>query len=559
MKKDNNNENDKFNNNYNLNFVNNNSNRYNNNENFFYQSLNNNSNNIQNYYNNQNLNAFNNTNNYFNYYNFINNNSLNNSHFNKIQINSTLPDKTTKTKNTQKRNNYIPKNLLANQFQGQNKNSFQKNINMNNISQNYYIPDPNLYYNNMLLSEHKGNFESQNSNNNNNSLIDINFKNIINDIKNNENEDSEKINIFKPFTYMFDANIEDVKEVFTDNLFFKNDCPSSIIDNVKFTKQSFLDLGNVISFRWKNFFILELETTKIFYSKTYMSYTLTLINLKPFNIGNLEMTFKYYYNTCESKTLFIIEYFLDKGILSEVFREEFLEIDMNEICKSCENILNQRKKERIHTSSVFFKVNKEYAMNFIMNFNKNKYINYDNNMNEYDLENLYKDEIEINNSENNELIDYQEKNSFKIGDSILIKKSKNKILGKLFIEDLKNEKDKTEIIIAFENLNNDKNNEGSNEKNKDNKNIEIINQRISLSFRAISKNLCFFEFKHIWHYNLSDEKVKNLNILKNASLMLFEKEFELQNNENLKNKKIKERKKSIDRLNFFNLLCPLKK
>ena len=141
----------------------------------------------------------------------------------------------------------------------------------------------------MLLSEHKGSFESQNSNNNNNSLIDINFRNIINDIKNNENEDSEKINIFN-------ANIEDVKEVFTDNLFFKNDCPSSIIDNVKFTKQSFLDLGNVISFRWKNFFILELETTKIFYSKTYMSYTLTLINLKPFNIGNLEMT--YYFSRC---------------------------------------------------------------------------------------------------------------------------------------------------------------------------------------------------------------------------------------------------------------------
>ena len=567
MKKENKIENEKINNQYNLNFINNNSNRYNNNENFYYQSLNNNPNIGQNYLNNQNnINDFNNANNYFNYYNFLNNNSniinnslnnYNNSNIKHIDKEIILPEKTSKNKNTPKRNNYIPKNLLTNLSQAQNKNIFPKDKNVNN-SQNYFSSIPNLYHNNMLLSEHKNSFESQNSNNN--SLIDTNFKNIINDIKNNENEDADKNNLFKPFTYIFNANIEDVKEVFTDNLFFKNHCPESIIDNVKFTTKSFVDEGNVISLRWKKFYTLELKTTKTFYSKTYIYYKLNLINLKPFNIGNLEMTFKYYYNTCQSKTLFIIEYVLDKGILSEVFKEEFLDFDMNQICKSCEKIINEREKERMHISSVFFNANKEYAMNFIMNFNKNKYINYNNNMSEYDLENLNKEQEEINNSEKNDkIMDISEKPVFKLGDSILIKKSKDNILGKLFIEDIKNENDKTEIIISFENLNNDETNEENKEQRKEKERIEIINQKISLTFRQISKNLSFFEFKHIWHIHLSEEKIRYLNILKNASLMQFEREFECKNNDNLKNKTNKERKKAKERLNFFNLVCPLKK
>ena len=176
-----------------------------------------------------------------------------------------------------------------------------------------------------------------------NNEIDNNYRNIIKDISvnSNENENNKKNNdviLFKASTEKFDINLNDVKEILTDNLFFKNMCPTSIIDNVQFTLNNFSDKkGNIISFRWKEFYILEFIYKKTFFNKNYAYYTLKLINLKPLNIRNLEMTFKYYYNTCENNTLFIIEYFLDKGILTKVFKEEFLDIDERNMKKLSKN------------------------------------------------------------------------------------------------------------------------------------------------------------------------------------------------------------------------------
>jgi hypothetical protein len=224
--------------------------------------------------------------------------------------NSEIKEKSLKTKNNSKRINYIPKNLITLQNQAYSQRILNKNIYIPN--QDPYMSLPNTYYNSILSTEHKNSLDSQNSNdknsfNYNNSPIYDNDKNIINV---NDNEDNEKI--LKAFSYTFDANINEVKELLTNQLFFRNECPSSIIDNVQFTINNFSDtVGNIISFRWKKFYTLQLMCTKTFSSKNSISYTLTLINLRPVNIGSLEMNFKYYYNTCQNNTLFINEYLLD--------------------------------------------------------------------------------------------------------------------------------------------------------------------------------------------------------------------------------------------------------
>ena len=445
-----------------------------------------------------------------------------------------------------------------------------------------------MYYNNILSSGHKNSFDSQNSNKRNNTNnyynnnspneIDNNFSNIINDInvKSNENEDSDKNNnsiIFKAFSHVFDANISEVKGILTDNFFFINNCNPSIIDNVTFTKNNFTNVeGNIISFRWKKFYTLELICTKAFFSKTYTYYTLTLVNLKPVNIGNLEMNFKYYYNTCQNNTLFIIEYILGKGILSEVFKEEFLEKDMTDICNNCQNIINQRKEERNHLSTIFFNTSKEIAWKCIMDSNRNRYNNY---MNEYDLVYMTKDNIEFDNANNSD-------KNIKKGDIIIIKGKKNKIFVKLIIDDIIIEKDKNEIIFSCDNNNENNTNEENNiEKNneKDNIKVEIIKQKISLSIKEISRNVCFCEFKHTWNEPISDEKIKILNFLKNNSLILIKKILDETNDKNIRKKQnininkdnntLKNNKElnkddnkntnDIPSINFFSLLCPVKK
>ena len=528
---------------------------------------------------------FNNTNNYNNYY--INQDDNNNQNifeeFNNPNINQqhqeiNLPRKNIKNKNIQKRTNYIPKNLItfSSPEQAQNININPQKLNQN---QDYYMTPCNMYYNNILYPENKSGFESQNSNqrktsnnyynNSPNDEIDNNFRNIIKDINVEEVIDKNAKNdnrVFKAFSHVFNANIDEVKETLIDQSFFKNSCPPSIIDNIQFTLNNKSNVkGNMVSLRWKKFYTLELLCTKVYSSKKYKSYTLSLINLKPVNMGNLDMNFKYYYNSCQNNTLFIIEYILNKGILSEVFKEEFLDIDMNEICKNCERVLKSRKIENTHLSSIMLKAPKDYAWSTIINLNQIKHINY---LNEYDLEYVPKD---IKNKNNN----IEKENNLEKGDTIIIKRKKNKTFAKLIIEEINETKEKNDIIFKCEKPNENENKNEKNiisenkENNNNQKNVEIIEQKIYLSIKEIKKNLSFCEFKHTWNAPISDKKITILNFLKNHSLILFKskieenKDFYFKNKLTSKNKNkevTKEDNNNNDNsiiINFFNLFCPI--
>jgi hypothetical protein len=276
------------------------------------------------------------------------------------------------------------------------------------------------------------------------------------------------------------------------------------------------------------------------------------------NIGSLEMNFKYYYNTCQNNTLFINEYLLDKGILSEVFKEEFLDIDMNEICANCEKILNNRKKEKSHISSIIFKCPKEIAWDILINSNNFKSFNYKNEYNLLFLP-INRNEDKSNNLENDKS---NNKIYIKKGDSIIIKNNKNKIFAKIIIEEIKNEENKNEVICCCDKYNDDNNNITENKILDDDKNdIEVVNQKISFCLREIANNLCFCEFKHVWNDNISDEKIKILNVLKNNSLILFKKdlEYKFKKNKNKESNNNDKKEENIHEINLFNLLCPVKK
>ena len=173
-------------------------------------------------------------------------------------------------------------------------------------------------------------------------------------------------------------------------------------------------------------------------------------------------------------------------------------------------------------------------------------------MNKYNLYYLLKDEISLNDENNKILLKLKKENDAKEyhmekGDAIFILKNENenKIFSKLFIQEIKEDNDKNEIIFSC-----DKSEESKNENENKKENLKVLNQKIILSIQEITKEICYFEFKHLWQDWVDVNKVNSLDLLKVNSLKILKQILTNDENANKKNNK------DNSLLIIFNLLCP---
>ena len=229
----------------------------NNSMNRFHQNFNNN--NIRNNYNYFDIQALYEKNQLFNNinkqdtYNKYNNNltQFPNNYFsneNQVEIKKNI----CVNQNNSKRANFLPKNLIINSNQQQsNIYNPMYNQNLNNNDLNQLINQGNSFknqFNNNCIPDNE---------------IDKNYRNIIKEISKDENKNNNDLTsnkVFKAYTHIFDAKIEEVVDFFTDENVYNNTILSELIDNVKFPKTNFTKSGNdLVYIRWKKFYIVKFK------------------------------------------------------------------------------------------------------------------------------------------------------------------------------------------------------------------------------------------------------------------------------------------------------------
>ena len=187
-------------------------------------------------------------------------------------------------------------------------------------------------------------------------------------------------------------------------------------------------------------------------------------------------------------------------------------------------------------------------------------------MNKYDLYYICKNEINNLNLIDNknlekEIKESDDNNNYQIqkGDFILIKKSQNVIFSKLIIDDIKEGKDKNELVLICNKAENqskkENNNDAENKLNNINNknNIEVLNQKIIINIREITKDMCYLEYIHIWEDYVNVNRINTLDLLKINSLKKIKEFFTKNDDANCKNVK----KSDISTISIFNLLCPI--
>ena len=142
------------------------------------------------------------------------------------------------------------------------------------------------------------------------------------------------------FSYVFDEEIDRVYDCFTDTQLNNGIAFQNFVTKFKFIKGEKLTEENAeFSFIWKNYYEIKMIVQNVKNFNTFRAYTNKALYIDKITL-QISITFNYYWDTVEQKTLLIIDADYQDEFFGDLIKSDFNQKDVLTICQNVETYIN---------------------------------------------------------------------------------------------------------------------------------------------------------------------------------------------------------------------------
>ena len=147
------------------------------------------------------------------------------------------------------------------------------------------------------------------------------------------------------FSYIFNEDIERVYECFSNSTLVPEVTFENLVTNVKKIKgTNFNENGAKFCLTYKSYYTMELEVEQLLNTEIHKSFTHSAKKIEEIPELNFSMIFNFYFNSCERRTIFTLDFTYNDPFFEQLIRDEISEEEKNQICKNVETYLKKTTK-----------------------------------------------------------------------------------------------------------------------------------------------------------------------------------------------------------------------
>lgn len=142
------------------------------------------------------------------------------------------------------------------------------------------------------------------------------------------------------YSYIFDEEIDRVYDCFIDTQLNNGIAFQNFVTKFKFIKGEKLTEENAeFSFIWKNYYEIKMIVQNVKNCNTFRTYTNKALYIDKITL-QISITFNYYWDTVEQKTLLIIDADYQDEFFGDLIKSDFNQKDVITICQNVETYIN---------------------------------------------------------------------------------------------------------------------------------------------------------------------------------------------------------------------------
>ena len=310
--------------------------------------------------------------------------------------------------------------------------------------------------------------------------------------------------------YTFPHNIEQVFSVFSNVSTFTNVVYKKFVSEFKFEHGTLLDeLNTTFSLIWKNYYKITFICTSSINKPHMKAITHKALNLSEITNGTFQCTYRFYWNSCELKTVFQYEFIFHDQMLIDLFKDELSINEMNFMCGEVEKYIKTAASfEQIESAMINSSISSVW--NWVC-----------------DLENIL---IFLYTNSPYKLESGSSSKKMQIGKKMSIIKEINGediVFAFMVVKEISMSEDRRELSIecTFK------------EKDTDNIKNKIPKQVINVKIKKINEKSSLIVFSHITNEYINEEKINELGLIKKKILANIKTALESNNSNHNTNSK----------------------